>query len=385
MTPPVEDPDYLSRQLITYIGNKRALLPTIDAAVERVRQELGRPKLRILDAFSGSGVVSRFLRSSASYLASNDLEGYAALLGRCFLRNRDPRQLAEAADAVARLNACVDGVDLPRGFIEELYAPRDESDIRPGDRVFYTRDNARRLDNYRRMLDGLPLDIREMLLGPLLGRASVHANTSGVFKGFYKDRETGIGRYGGSGGDALTRILGRIVLEVPILSRFDCDVSVSQMDAGELVRQNRGFDLIYVDPPYNQHPYGSNYFMLNLLADYRRPANISEVSGIPADWRRSGYNVRREALPLLRQLLVDADASFALISYNDEGFISREAMETMLADLGRVERIETKYNAFRGSRNLSGRKTHVTERLFLLRKGGRTRVNSSAAFPGAGR
>jgi len=32
-----------------------------------------------------------------------------------------------------------------------------------------------------------------------------------------------------------------------------------------------------LDPPYNQHPYGSNYFMLNLLADYREPADVSAV------------------------------------------------------------------------------------------------------------
>lgn len=324
--------------------------------------------MRILDAFAGSGVVSRYFKASASHLHSNDLEAWAALAGRCFLRTPTPDDIAEAADAVARLNSEVEDADLPTGFIEELYAPRDESRIAATDRVFYTRANARRLDNYRRLLDPLPTNVREMLLGPLLSRASVHANTSGVFKGFYKDRETGIGRFGGSGGDALNRILGRVVLEVPVRSRFDCAVAVTQADAGEVVRRYGGFDLIYVDPPYNQHPYGSNYFMLDLVADYRRPTRISEVSGIPVDWKRSGYNVRARALPLLRRLLSDADAPYALISYNDEGFISRESMVEMLSAMGRVDLIETEYNAFRGSRNLSGRSATVTEQLFLLRK-----------------
>lgn len=83
-----EDPEYLCRQLITYIGNKRALLGQIGAAVEAVKRRLGKPKLRVFDVFSGSGVVSRYLKAHASYLASNDIEDYAATIVRCYLRNR---------------------------------------------------------------------------------------------------------------------------------------------------------------------------------------------------------------------------------------------------------------------------------------------------------
>jgi len=81
--PMAEDPDYLSRQLLTCIGNKRALLGQIGRAVERVKRRLGKTRLRLFDAFSGSGVVSRFLKAHASLLVSNDLEDYAALAGRC--------------------------------------------------------------------------------------------------------------------------------------------------------------------------------------------------------------------------------------------------------------------------------------------------------------
>ena len=124
----------------------------------------------------------------------------------------------------------------PRGFIEELYAPRDESRITRADRAFYTKDNARRLDNYRRMMDELPPQTRELLMGPLVSEASVHANTAGVFKGYYKDRRTGIGRFGGSGSDALSRIRGRIVLGAPVLSNFECDYMVTQEDANSRSR-----------------------------------------------------------------------------------------------------------------------------------------------------
>ena len=365
---PAEDADYLSQQLITYIGNKRALLGPIGGAVLRVKQRLGKNRLRVMDAFSGSGVVSRFLKAHAALLISNDIEDYTAVINRCYLQNRSDVDQADISRLVADLNDRVDAASFPKGFIEELYAPQDEGSIAAGERVFYTIGNARRLDNYRRLIDEAPAAARDMLLASLLHKASVHANNAGVFKGFYKNRHTGVGQYGGTSSDALRRIRGRIELEAPVLSRFECDYAVRQQDANELAQQARDLDLAYVDPPYNQHPYGSNYFMLNLLLHYRRPENISRVSGIPADWRRSGYNVRAKSLPLLQELLTTLDARFLLVSFSNEGFIKPAAMRAMLEQIGRVDALEIKYNTYRGSRNLHGRSIHVTEQLFLVEK-----------------
>ncbi len=365
-----EDPEYLTRQLITYIGNKRALLGQIGDAVERVKERLGKRRLRVLDAFSGSGVVSRLFKAHAELVVSNDIEPYAAAVSRCFLSNRSEVDLRSLAEVVAELNERVEDAPYPRGFIEELYAPEDESRITRADRVFYTKENARRLDNYRRMMDELSPRTREMLMGPLLSEASVHANTAGVFKGFYKDRRTKVGRFGGSGSDALSRIRGRIVLSAPALSRFECEYEVTQEDANALAPRLWGLDLAYLDPPYNQHPYGSNYFMLNLLLRYERPGSISRVSGIPRDWQRSGYNVRAKALPLFERLVESLDAAFVLVSFNDEGFIPAETMLATLEKFGAVETFSTRYNAFRGSRSFRNRSVHVNEYLFLVDKRG---------------
>jgi adenine-specific DNA-methyltransferase len=366
--PAGEAPDYLSSQLLTYIGNKRSLLNNIAQALDRVKSRLGKDRLRVFDVFAGSGVVSRFLKAHASLLVSNDFEDYAAVVGRCYLRNRSTVDFRLLREITSDLNARVDSESFPMGFIEELYAPKDENKITAEDRVFYTRDNARRLDNYRRMLPSVPSDLREMALGPLLSEASVHANTAGVFKGFYKDRHTGIGRFGGSNGDALLRIRGPIQLAPPILSRFECEVEVIQSDANAAARKVSDMDLAYIDPPYNQHPYGSNYFMLNLLVHYERPKEVSKVSGIPADWRRSGYNVKSQSLDLLRDLLQTLDSRFLLVSFNDEGFIKPDRMAAMLNEIGSVQVLEMQYNTFRGSRNLRNRDIHVMEQLFLVER-----------------
>lgn len=365
-----ESDDYLTRQIVTYIGNKRSLLAEIGAAVERVKQRLNESELKTFDAFSGSGVVSRFLKAYSSVLHCNDIEDYATVISRCYLANHSEVDRTTLFELVDFLNGIVDDAPFGTGFIEELYSPRDESNITARDRVFYTKHNARRLDNYRRLIDlHVDPDVRHLLMAPLLSKASVHSNTAGVFKGFYKNRDTRVGQFGGTGSDALERITAPIVLEPPVLSRFECDYVVHQGDTNEIAKEIGELDLAYIDPPYNQHPYGSNYFMLNLLVNYDRPTRISEVSGIPHDWKRSGYNVRSKAKFLLEQLLRSIDAKFLIISFNNEGFIRPEEMRAMLNPLGRVSRVDRRYNAFRGSRNFDNRPIHVTESLYLVEKG----------------
>lgn len=363
-----EHPDYLSKQLITCLGNKRSLLGPIEAAVEKVKRRLGRERISFFDLFSGSGIVTRLMKSHASHVIANDLEAYAAVASRCFLSNRSDVDLPALADVVTDLNDRATRSDAPSGFIAAMYAPRDEENITADDRVFYTRANARRLDAIRQLIDTAPAHLRDLLLAPLVSAASIHANTAGVFKGFYKNRQTGVGQFGGSGSDALQRICGEIRLEPPILSNFECPFEVFQADAHAAAIQARPVDLAYLDPPYNQHPYGSNYFLLNLLVGYERPERVSRVSGIPEDWNRSAFNVRAEALPKLEALAKDLRATFLLVSFNNEGFIPPAAMRSMLADQGRVEEIEIPYTAFRGSRSFANRSTHVTEHLFLVER-----------------
>ncbi|MDR1374896.1 MAG: DNA adenine methylase [Treponema sp.] len=363
-----ESQDYLTRQLITCIGNKRRLLGFIGTALEKVKARLGKKRLVLFDLFSGSGVVSRFFKRHAELLLVNDLEAYAEAISRCYLANREEFDLEYLRAVHGELSAKLDEGSLGSGFISELYAPRDDGEIRDGERVFYTSRNARFLDTACRHIGELEEPLRPFFQGPLLAEASVHANTAGVFKGFYKDARTGRGRFGGGGADALKRILGRIEIPFPVFSNFRCPVCIFRGDANRIAGEAPEADLAYLDPPYNQHPYGSNYFMLNLLVNYERPQAISAVSGIPQNWNHSDYNRKGKAAAALAGLVSAVKAKYLLVSFNSEGFITREAMTAMLAKAGAVETLETSYNTFRGSRNLRNRQLHVKEYLFLVEK-----------------
>ena len=365
-----ENPRYLREQLLTYLGNKRALLGSIGEAVAAVRQRLGGRRLTAADLFAGSGVVTRYLKQHSERLYTNDTEDYVRVLNRCYTANMTPELHAELAAVYDTLTGRL-ATECRPGFISELYAPQNDAAITPADRVFYTRRNALYLDTARSLIAELPEEQQAFFLAPLLTQASVHTNTGGVFKGFYKDA-AGIGCFGGQGKHALERICGEIHLPFPVFSRYESEVHIMQGDAAaaarQLVAEGVGIDLIYLDPPYNQHPYGSNYFMLNLLARAERPTDISRVSGIPSDWNRSPYNSRRTALPALLELLDTCAAPFILLSYNSEGFIAREELETQLRDRGRLSVTEVPYNTYRASRNLAARAPKVTEYLFLLER-----------------
>jgi adenine-specific DNA-methyltransferase len=224
------------------------------------------------------------------------------------------------------------------------------------------------IDTVRQLIDSIPAPEQKYFIAPFLSEASIHANTSGVFKGFYKNKETGIGQFGGKNQDALCRITGNINLPFPVFSNFNSDILVFNGDSNKIIAEVPEVDIAYLDPPYNQHPYGSNYFMLNLILDYNYPENTSKISGIPENWNRSDYNNKSRALLSLSNLAANIKAKYVLVSFNSEGFITFDEMKNMLEKSGKIEIFETEYNTFRGSRNLKARDIHVKEYLYLLEK-----------------
>lgn len=361
-----ENPAFLKEQIITYLGNKRALLDFIAQGLNYAKSELKKDKVSFLDTFSGSGIVSRFAKAHANFIIANDLEDYSRVINECYLANPSAKERENLARFYQKLALKKD--EFQKGFLSTLYAPKNEKNIQKDERVFYTIENALYLDSMRLKIGReIPPELQHFFIAPLIYEASVHSNTSGVFKGFYKDKN-GIGKFGGSAENALKRIKGAIKLPMPVFSNFSCPFEVAQKNANELVKELDKVDIAYFDPPYNQHPYGSNYFMLNLIANYTKPKDISKVSGIPKAWNRSDFNKAHKAEEALFELISNTKAKFILLSYNCEGFVKKEGFEKRLSKLGKCFVKERKYNAFRGSRNLSKRALHINEQLYVLVK-----------------
>lgn len=365
----MENEKYLKDQLITYLGNKRSLLPFINKSVIDIKKRLGKDKLISFDGFAGSGVVSKFLKQHSSKVYSNDLEKYSYAITKSFLTNTNEVDFKYINQFINHLNEIKkqsNGV----GIIEKLYAPKNTQNILYGERCFYTNENAKIIDRIRQEIETEVLDekYKNIFLTILLHKSSVHTNTSGVFKGFYKSSKTSIGKFGGDGENALIRILGEISMEPIVLSNYECDYQVFNGDTNEVVKEIEQMDLVYYDPPYNQHPYGSNYHMLNTIYEYIEPEKLSKVSGIREDWNKSAYNKKIQAETAMDSLIKNTNSKYILVSYNNEGIISSEKMSEILEKYGEVEIKTQEYNTFKGSRNLKNRDNKVQEQLYILTK-----------------
>lgn len=357
---------YYTEQLITYIGNKRSLLPFLNSGFELVKEKLGKKKLNVLDGFSGSGVVSRLLKHHAEKLYSNDLEDYSYVCNKCYLSNKsqiEPKKIYAGIDTLNKQKQ-----HLTEGFITKNYSPADDNNVQNGERVFYTHKNAMILDTMKKWIyNNIPEKEQCFYLGPLIVEASIHTNTSGVFKGFHK--KNGIGHFGGKGENALSRIMGEITPPYPLFSDDECETEVLREDINNLIKKLPELDLVYYDPPYNQHPYGSNYFMLNILATPKEEITIQKgISGISVDWNRSDYNKRLPAIDVMDDLIKNTNAKYVLISYNNEGIIPFDIFKSILEKYGKVKLLKQDYNTYRGCRNLRNRSIKVKELLWVVQK-----------------
>jgi adenine-specific DNA-methyltransferase len=372
---------YLQDQLIAYIGNKRALQPFLAGVFSR----LVRPGAVFLDPFAGSGAVSRLARWLGCRVLANDWEPYAYVLNFASLcvGRSEVEGLFRGGEAARALLAELNRLQAPRQeYVARHYAPRSTAaaDYRT-ERLFYTRENALAIDAVRERLEELypgfqpaaPEDRKRkyLLLASLLYGASTHVNTSGVFKACHKG-------FGGHGRDALGRILAPIRLRLPELLDGP-PAEVGCQEAAEFAR-GRPADLCYLDPPYNQHQYGSNYHLLNTIALWDRPAVSEErradgclrrKAGIREDWvrTRSAYCYRASAAAALAGLLQAVDARYLVLSYNTEGLIPFEELEALLEAQGELELYGSGYVKYRGGRQSIGRQVHNVELALVLDRG----------------
>jgi len=360
--------EFVLQPMITYIGNKRKLVPWIMEIVEEISLKLGGRRLAAFDGFGGSGVVSRALMSKCSILHSNDMEYYSYVLLKCFLETPTDEQRVRISDHFDEMDILRD-IASDTGFVSELYAPKNTDAVEADERCFYTRENAAIIDTLLNYISGVEEDIKYYLLGPLLIKASINDNTAGVFRGFYK--KDGVGHFGGAAENALERILAPIELVRPIWSSSSCVCKCYNSDINNLITtfKDGELDVIYLDHPYNEHPYGSNYFMLNLIARGQAPTEYSKVSGIPKFWNKSAFNGRGTAydtmLDLLRNCLMKA--RYTLVSYNNEGLVTEEDWNRIFLELGcEVKMYQKEYDTYHGSRNLGDRNKKVVEILYMI-------------------
>jgi adenine-specific DNA-methyltransferase len=306
--------------MIKYLGSKRTLIPWILDAI----QPLGARS--VADVFSGTSRVGHALKALGYQVFSNDHNAYAATLATCYVQADAEDHLADATRLVAEFNA------LPgrAGFVTETYCERSR---------FFQPRNGERIDAIREAIaaKGLEPELEAIMLTALIEAADRVDSTTGLQMAYLKAWAP--------------RSFRDLELRVPaLLPRATAGKGrVHDLDAEQFAERVEA-EVAYIDPPYNQHKYIGNYHIWETIVRWDRP----EVYGVACKrvdcrTRRSAFNARRQALAALERVVRALRAKYLVISFSDEGHVSREEMEVLLGAHGTVTILERDFKRYVGA------------------------------------
>ena len=307
--------------MIKYIGSKRSLLPVVLEAVAAV------PGARsVMDLFSGTSRVGHALKGEGYKVIANDHNAYAATLARCYVA-ADLEVLERPARMLLDEFAALPG---DPGWFTETFCEQSR---------FIQPKNGARIDAIREAIvaKSLEPELEAVMLVALMEAADRVDSTCGLQMAYlkkwaarsHKDLEL-----------RLPAILPQAAAgkgEAHQLEVFDA--------AAELQA-----DIAYLDPPYNQHSYLSNYHVWESLVLWDKP----EVYGIACKrvdckTRKSPFNSKRKFHAALTELIASVDAKVLIVSFNNEGYIERGEMEQLLSTRGRVTVFSHDYKRYVGA------------------------------------
>lgn len=311
--------------MIKYIGSKRTLIPVILEAVRRA----GNART-VIDLFSGTARVGHALKAAGYRVLANDHNAYAAVLARCYVQADAEDVLEDARKLVREFNA-LRGTP---GYFTETFCVKSR---------FFQPKNGERIDAIREAIaaKGLDPELEAVMLVSLLEAADRVDSTTGVQMAYLKTWAP--------------RAYNDLELRVPnVLPRAKHGKGVATcLDALEAAEMFEA-DVAYIDPPYNQHAYLGNYHVWESLVRWDKP----EVYGVACKrcdvrTRRSVFNSRTQFAGAMRKLLATVRTPVRVVSFNNEGYLTREEMEAMLRALwdgeGKVVTIEKDFKRYVGA------------------------------------
>ena len=312
--------------MIKYIGSKRTLVPVI----REVIQEVAGEGCTVADLFSGTSRVGHALKAAGCRVLANDHNAYAATLARCYVQADAEEVRADAVRLVAEFNRLPGAA----GYVTETFCRRSR---------FFQPKNGERIDAIREAIaaKGLPPELEAVMLVSLMEAADRVDSTTGLQMAFLKSWAP--------------RAANDLQLRVPnVLPQAAAGKGAAMcLEAVEAAGQLTA-DVTYLDPPYNQHSYLGNYHVWESLVRWDKP----EVYGVACKRvdvreRRSVFNSRPRCAEAMRQLLAAITSPVIVVSFSNEGYLSRADMEAMLAALwdgtGEVTTLENDFKRYVGA------------------------------------
>jgi adenine-specific DNA-methyltransferase len=261
--------------------------------------------------------VAQELKRQGAFVTAVDTATYSEVLAQCYISaDATAVDQAELAEAIVELNA------LPgrRGYFTEVFCEKSRY-LRP--------ENGERVDAIR---DAIEERHRASWLYPIVLTSLLEAadrvdSTTGLQMAYLKQWAP--------------RSFLPLSLRVPAL--LAGPGRSIRADAREAVASIGPVDFAYLDPPYNQHRYFTNYHVWETLIRWDAPDHYG-VACKRADSRsaatRSDFNSRQTMPVALAEIVGTIDATVVVVSCNDESWLGRDDLIEMCAGRGHVELLE---------------------------------------------
>jgi adenine-specific DNA-methyltransferase len=315
--------------MVKYIGSKRVLAPLI----ERLAALL--PIATACDVFAGTTRVGQAFRRAGVTVHSNDAATYSEALGHAYIAAGADVDRTRLRGLLEHLTAL-----LPvHGYFTETFCVQSR---------YFQPKNGMRIDAIRGEIDRLSLTPveRGLLLTSLLEAADRVDSTCGLQMAYVKQWAT--------------RSFNDLELREPRPIAGPAG-TVSRLDANELAPTLGGYDCAYLDPPYNQHSYYSNYHIWETLMRWDEPETYG-IARKRVDCRsnKSDFNSKVRAWPAFVRLIESLPTPWIVVSFNNEGYHDLGLVSSLLGEKGYVRSLEVDFKRYVGAQigiyNPSGEK-----------------------------
>ena len=341
---------------MNYIGSKYSILDFIDEVLEDFVKPIDN-NITFCDIFSGTGVVSKYFKRKGYNIIANDIEYFSYITTKHFILNNEELTFEHLGlNPFEYLNK-LDGIE---GFIYKNYSIGGTKD-KEFERQYFTDYNAKKIDAIRVKIEEWLHDNKineneyNYLISCLVESADRVANTASVYEAFLKKIKVSASKN----------------LELKKIDTVIYDgnkkYEVYNEDANELIHKISG-DILYLDPPYNNRKYDTNYHMLETIALYDEPTIKGKTGLRIEDNKKSKYCMKNEASKVFEDLIKNAKFKYILLSYNDEGIIPIETIKRIMNKYGKYKCYARKHKRFKSDKNRDYIKDFTIEYIHCLEK-----------------
>ncbi|MFA6192994.1 MAG: DNA adenine methylase [Sulfurimonas sp.] len=337
-----------------YLGNKTKLITKLLPYIQKYTQNGDT----VVDLMSGTASVSEMLRANGYKVVSCDLMTYSTHHAKVrLLSNDEPIFSTLNFNSYQSVLDYLNNLEPIEGIFFNEYSPEGQPSNGTEPRKYFTSQNAKKIDAINLQINywttnRLITDLENAFLRHnLVLAANKIANIAGTY-GHYLSKWN------------KNAMMDLALRKAEFLSGYNTDHIVMQGEA-ELLAKDITANLCYIDPPYMKRQYAANYHIIETLARGDKPEAIG-VSGL-RPWRDqySNFCSKVKIRDSFSKIFTTINCTQFLISYSEDGLLSKEELISFFSGFGEVDFFEIDYRRFKS--NNSRLSKDMKEYLFYIK------------------